>query len=66
MGDVVLVHRDSIMHKSKQNYEHMEPYENDFVSPSFRNSNDRIAKEKRYENLITKAVKEQLRSWPSE
>lgn len=61
VGDIVLMHRDSTMHKSKFNYEFMGPYE--IVG---------ITQEGRYEirrqenNLIIKAAKEQLRLWPSE
>ena len=51
-GDVVLMHWDSTMHKSKANYEFMGPYEIVGLTSKGR----RLGK-----NLIAKAVKEQLR-----
>jgi hypothetical protein len=53
VGDVVLMHRDSIMHKSKQG-----PYEIISVTPEGRFEIRRLGR-----NAITKAAKEQLRPW---
>jgi hypothetical protein len=61
VGDVVLMHRDSTMHKSKQEYEFMGPYEIISVTPEGRFEIRRLGR-----NAITKAAKEQLRPWPKD
>lgn len=61
VGDIVLMHRDSTMHKSKLLYEFMGPYEIISVTTEGRYEIRRLGK-----NAITKAAKEQLRLWPSD
>jgi hypothetical protein len=61
VGDVVLMHRDSTMHKSKQEYKFMGPYEIISVTPEGRFEIRRLGR-----NAITKAAKEQLRPWPKD
>lgn len=61
VGDIVLMHRDSTMHKSKLNYEMLGPYEIVSITKHGRYEIKRLGK-----NLITKAAKEQLRLWPVE
>jgi hypothetical protein len=61
VGDVVLMHRDSTMYKSKQEYEFMGPYEIVSVTPEGRFEIRRLGR-----NAITKAAKEQLRPWPKD
>jgi hypothetical protein len=53
VGDVVLMHRDSIMHKSKQG-----PYEIISVTPEGRFEIRRLGR-----NAITKAAKEPPKDW---
>lgn len=56
VGDIVLMHRDSTMHKSKMNYEFMGPYEIVGITEGGRFKIRHLG-----ENLVTKAAKEQLR-----
>jgi hypothetical protein len=62
VGDVVLMHRDSTMHKSKQEYQFLRPYEIISVTPEGRFDIRRFGRNA----IITKAAKEQLRLWPKD
>ena len=61
LGDFVLIHRDSEMHKTKSDYEFMGPYE---ITRCFENG--RYELKKVGSNVVTKAAKEQLRLWPKQ
>ena len=61
VGDFVLMHRDDCMHPGKSKYEFQGPYEIMAVTPQGQYEIRRVGK-----YYVTKAAKEQLRTWPTE
>nr|CAI5842827.1 unnamed protein product [Callosobruchus analis] len=55
------MHRDDRLHQGKLKYEFQGPYEIMGITPEGRFETRRVGK-----SLVTKAAKEQLRSWPSD
>ncbi|CAH2008626.1 unnamed protein product [Acanthoscelides obtectus] len=55
------MHRDDKMHQGKLKYEFQGPFEIVGITPKGRYEMKRVGK-----SLVTKAAKEQLRSWPSD
>ncbi|KAL1510087.1 hypothetical protein ABEB36_004742 [Hypothenemus hampei] len=61
VGEFVLMHRSDKMHKSKLHYEFQGLFEIVGITPDHRYELRRVGK-----TVITKAVKEQLRRWPTD